>query len=105
MSERKLTNEMKAVLAVFDGMMDESNVKNLMACPEFFEQHLFYDTDWNWAMVVYRKVMIMIRQKQSEYQYLVSDLYCSLLKCHPTPERLAIALYDFIVFYNQNSNV
>lgn len=104
MSERKLTNEMKAVLA--DAICPDAE-KEPVAFLKFIRyssENLPFDTDWNWTIEVYRKfcdIDFDINEITEELAVRVRKVADSNLFAYPTPEPLAIALYDFIVFYNQ----
>lgn len=111
MSERKLTNEMKAVLAKFIGKRSETKVRTCFGERKILGQadDLPFDTDFNLTMEVYRKVDALDYKPNSIVRAKYIDLAMAVYKrsnfAYPTPEPLAIALYDFIVFHNQHSNV
>lgn len=109
-----LTNEQKAVLAEFDGwnVKGTTAVKNGYLSSLMFVDEMPYDTDWNWAMPLYRKVMTMPFTWSSfnpatgnniiRLKLLLVDI---TLFQEEKPERLSIELHKFIVFYNEHKSV
>lgn len=106
----KLDNKMKAVLAEFDGfkMVRKGMYQNKshFIIHEIHINNLDYDTDWNWVVPIYRKVCPLIDSLQNsdnvEINSLTDAILWNLLEPKETPEPLAIALYNFITFYNEH---